>query len=228
MKFKELPLYLEHELKNNRIENMRSALAPFIRFTQEEGKQGICGLLENLQTILSKKENIKSEDIVKDIQQLNELLPLSGLADSSPNIFYRETEVYYRANREKNTYFAMMINSLFSEILLKIIKKRYGLLRSYSKQYFVKDIKENGFVVITNHDNCIIMLENGIPPEQIVSIDFCKVNRQDLKKDLRLPIKIKDLEEIFVLDENKIDKRIDDIRSTPIEEVFLCSDKKLP
>lgn len=204
MKFKELSLYLEHELENNRIENMRNALAPFIRFAQEEGKQKVCGILENLQTIISKKENIKKEDIIKNIQQLNEILVLSGLADSSPNVFYREIEAYYRAAMGKNTCFAMMMNnSLFSEILLKIIKKRYGLLRSYSKQYFVKDIKENGFVVITNHDNCVILLENGIPPEQIVSIDFCKVNRQDLKKDLRLPIKIKDLEEIFILGESK-------------------------
>jgi hypothetical protein len=88
-----------------------------------------------------------------------------------------------------------MKGSIIREMLLKILRVRYNMAKNYMKEFYVKDIQKNGFTVLADYDNYLRLIENNISAEQIIYIDFRNVKDDSLRKNLRLPMNLRDLDD---------------------------------
>ncbi|MDP6625690.1 MAG: hypothetical protein QGG87_04455, partial [Nitrospinota bacterium] len=55
--------------------------------------------------------------------------------------------------------------------------------------------QKNGFTVLADYDNYLRLIENNISAEQIIYIDFRNVKDDSLRKNLRLPMNLRDLDD---------------------------------
>lgn len=193
MKFSELPGYLQHELKHGRFENMVSAMEPFANFACEDGNNEIYSLLSQI----SNTCNNTPEDINKveeEISALSVTIKNFNLCNISPEYFYKRIDTFTSRSNSSNLAI-MMKESIIREMFLKILKVRYNMVRNYMKEFYVKDIKGNGFTVLADYDNHLRLIENNISAGQIIYVDFRKVDNDLLRKNLKLPMSLKDLDD---------------------------------
>ena len=196
MKFSELPPYLEHELLYKRFENMRSAISPFVQYVKESNYKDISICLDRLLERITKQD---TENIMNETQILSAKIIMVGLNEIEPDFLYKSIEIFTLNSLYPQKYVAIMIeNTIIHDVLLKILKMKYQLKKSYFRNYFVKDILDDQYYILTDYSNCLLLLRHEFLPERIIYIDFRKINNNMLKKNLLLPFKISELKDVFL------------------------------
>lgn len=205
MKFANLPLRIEHDIAGKRAEQIQkliSDIAPFIQFCAEESHQDLKDLLTKISKDL--KNGLPacefnaglSEKIDKLIQEVSKC----DLGNVEPSFLYEKVDVFtILPDYERGGLLAITIErDLIRDVLLMILKEKYGLVRDYSQIYRVKDMFEyEKSIIICGYSFACSLMENEFPPERLIYMDFRQINDSGFRKRLIFPFLLNELDGIF-------------------------------
>lgn len=205
MKFANLPLRIEHDIAGKRAEQIQkliSDIGPFIQFCAEGSYQDLKDLLTKISRDL--KNGLPacefnaglSEKIDKLAQQVNEC----NLDNVEPSFLYEEMDVFTPLiDHKRGALLGITIEGdLIRDVLLRILKEKYGIVRDYSQTYRVKDMFEyEKSIIICDYQVTCRLMESKFPPERLIYMDFRQINDCGFRKKLIFPFLLKELDRIF-------------------------------
>ncbi|MBM4305267.1 MAG: hypothetical protein FJ123_00895 [Deltaproteobacteria bacterium] len=199
MKFGDLPTRIQHDVSGGRREQIGCLLMDlrtFSNFCRAEAFDSVYWCLDRLSTGLRQILNSGAitGSLSNGVQQLAQEIEKANLSSVEPDFLFETVDVYRHLESPFFSFGVLIPESLIGEVLVAIMKKKYGLIRDYSRAHRVGDlIKQNKTILVCGPEQAMKVYDSFCPASRIICIGYRRIFGKSFRKTFTLPLVLEEL-----------------------------------